>query len=48
MKKVESCVKEMEIVMVVAQIGKTLLKHLNSSTCVTMHKFHLFLVIDDL
>ena len=41
-KKVESCAKEIERAMVVAQIGKTLMKHLNSSTCVTVHKFHRF------
>lgn len=46
-KKVEIWAKEMERAMVVAHTGKTLMKHLNSSTCVTVHSFHLFGVIED-
>ena len=42
MKKVESCAKEMESAIVDAHIGRTLMKHLNSSTCVTVQRFQRF------
>lgn len=45
-KNVESCAKEMERAIVEAQMGNTLMKHLNSSTCVTVHSLHLFVVLN--
>lgn len=35
----------MERAIVDAQIGRILIKDLNSSTCVTVHNLHLFLVM---
>lgn len=46
MKKVESWAKEMDRAMVDAHTGRTLMKHLNSSTCVTVHSLHWFLVFN--
>lgn len=45
-KNVESCAKEMERAIVDAHMGNTLRKHLNSSTCVTVHNFHLFVALN--
>ena len=45
MKKVDICAKEMEREMVVAQMGRTRMKHLNSSTWVTVQSLHLLGVV---
>lgn len=39
MKKVDNCANEIDRAMVDAHTGRILIKHLNSSTCVTVHSF---------
>ncbi len=45
MKKVASWAKEMDRVIVDAHMGRTLIRDLNSSTCVTVQSFHRFFVL---
>lgn len=44
-KKVESWAKEMESAIVDAHTGRTLMKHFNSSTCVTVQSLQRFLLL---